>query len=399
MDGLLAMTVVCLIFGFGDFVSAKTKAIFSMMFVSSVVLLVGFWVGLPKTIFEDAALIKIGAILVAFLITHMGTLMSFNDLKKQWKTVIIALGAVAGVGVFVFLVGTPVLGREYAVAAAPPISGGVVAAIIVVGEAAKAKGLETIVVFATLLVVVQGFFGYPVASILLNKEAKRLKTLYRSGGLTSQLDAGDELAATSAAKEQKTKKKLIPELPKELQTTFILMAKLGFIAIIGFKLAALTNGVINKYVMCLLVGIVAREIGFLEENIMNKANAFGLAMVALMAIVFVNLVQATPEMVLSLLWPLVASLTLGLIGITIAAFILGKILGYTKEMAISIGVSALFGFPGTFIISNEVCNAVGETEEEKQALLNEILPKMLVAGFMTVTISSVILAGFMAKLI
>ncbi|MDK2917665.1 MAG: hypothetical protein PWQ37_398 [Candidatus Petromonas sp.] len=177
------------------------------------------------------------------------------------------------------------------------------------------------------------------------------------------------------------------------------MAKLGFVAIIGFKLAALTNGVINKYVMCLLVGIVAREIGFLEENIMNKANAFGLAMVALMAIVFVNLVQATPEMVLSLLWPLVASLTLGLIGITIAAFILGKILGYTKEMAISIGVSALFGFPGTFIISNEVCNAVGETEEEKQALLNEILPKMLVAGFMTVTISSVILAGFMAKLI
>ena len=151
--------------------------------------------------------------------------------------------------------------------------------------------------------------------------------------------------------------------------------------------------------MCLIVGIVGREIGFLEENIMNKANAFGLGMVALMAIVFSNLTQATPQMVLSLLSPLLASLTLGLIGISLFSFLIGKALGYSKEMAISIGVSALFGFPGTFIISNEVAKAVGETEEEKEAILNEILPKMLVVDFVTATISSVVLAGVMVKLI
>ena len=396
MDSLLALTVVCIIFAVGDFVSAKTKAIFSMMFVSSVILLIGFWVGLPTSIFEDAALLKIGAILIAFLITHMGTLMGFNDLKKQWKTVIIALGAVAGVGIFLFLIGSPILGREYAVAAAPPISGGVVAAIIV-GESAKVKGLETIVVFATLLVVVQGFFGYPVASILLSKEAKRIRKLYRENKISGKVSTEEELAATKSTK--KSKKYLIPPLPKDLQTTFILLAKLGIVAIIGFKLAAITNNIVNKYVMCLLVGIIGRELGFLEESIMTKANAFGLGMVALMAVIFANLTKATPEMVLTLLWPLVVSLTLGLIGISIITFFLGKILGYTKEMAISIGVSALFGFPGTFIISNEVANAVGETEEEKEAILNEILPKMLVAGFMTVTISSVVLAGIMAKLI
>lgn len=42
MDGLLAFTVLFIIFGFGDFVSSKTKAICSTLFISSVILLVGF---------------------------------------------------------------------------------------------------------------------------------------------------------------------------------------------------------------------------------------------------------------------------------------------------------------------------------------------------------------------
>ena len=395
MDSLLALTVLCLIFALGDFISAKTKSIVSMMFISSVVLMIGFWIGLPITIFEDAQMLGFGVLMIGLLITHMGTLMSFNDLKAQWKTVVISLGAVIGIGVFLFLVGPSIIGKEYAVASAPPIAGGVVAAIIM-GDAAKAKGLESIAVFTTLLVVVQGFFGFPVASFLLNKEAKKLLKTFRENNKSNDLINIEENTNT---KSKIVKKKLIPELPKDLQTSFILLTKLGFVALIGFKLSGLTNDIVHKYVMCLFVGILAREIGFLEENIMVKANAFGLAMVGLMAVVFSSLTKATPEMLGSLLFPLIVSLLLGLCGIAIASAILGKILGYSIEMSIAIGTSALFGFPGTFILSNEVANANGETEEERQAILNEILPKMLVAGFITVTIASVVLAGFMVKLI
>lgn len=398
MNGLLALVTLSIIFAIGDLASAKTKAIFSMMFVSSVILMVGFWVGLPSTIFEDSGLLQIGIILIGFLITHMGTLMSFKELKEQWKTAVIALVAVVGIGVFLFLVGSPILGREYAVAAAPPISGGVVAAIIM-GDAAKAKGIESIAVFTTLLVVVQGFFGYPVASFMLNKEAKRLVNMFRENKLSLQGKASAEVAVTSTINNAAPKYRIIPELPKELQTNFILFAKLGLVAVIGFKLSGLTNGIIHQYVMCLFVGIIAREIGFLEESIMVKANAFGLGMAALMAVIFSSLAKATPQMVLSLLAPLLISLALGTIGAGLSALAIGKILGYSKEMSIAIGVSALFGFPGTFIISTEVSNAVGQTDEEKKAILDEILPKMLVAGFVTVTISSVILAGVMVNML
>lgn len=396
MDSLIAITVVCSIFAVGDLVSAKTKSILSMMFVSSVILLVGFWVGLPETIFEDAGLISLGSLMIAFLITHMGTLLSIEDLKKQWKTVVIALGAIIGIGIFLFIVGSPILGREYAVAAAPPISGGVIAAIIM-GDAAKAKGLESIAVFTTLLVVTQGFLGLPVASLLLNKEAKRLLNNFRNNAVDNEAKAVEEVAAT-VNNPKKVKKKLIPPLPEELQTNYILLTKIGLVAILGFKIADLTNGVLNANVVCLLLGIIGREIGFLEENIMTKANALGLAMVGLMAVAFGNLTMATPQLLGSLIGLLVISLLLGLVGIIIFSGILGKVLGYSKEMAIAIGTSALFGFPGTYILSNEVANAVGETEEERKAILDEILPKMLVAGFITVTIASVILAGFMANL-
>lgn len=127
---------------------------------------------------------------------------------------------------------------------------------------------------------------------------------------------------------------------------------------------------------------------------MTKANSLGLAMVGLMSVFFDNLTMATPKLLASLLDPLVVSLILGLIGIIISSSMLGKILGYSKKMAISIEVTALLGFPGTYILSNEVVNTVGKNKDEKKVILDEILPKMLIAGFMTITISSVILAKF-----
>jgi hypothetical protein len=366
-----------------------------MMFVASVLFLIGFWAGIPATLFADAQLVGFGALMIGLLITHMGTLLSIDDLKKQWKTVLVALAAVGGIGLFLSVVGTPIVGKEYAVAAAPPISGGVVAAIIMSEEAA-AQGLDAIALFVTLLVVVQGFFGYPVASFMLNREAKKILANMGNTDEDILMENSSELAEKATSKERK---KLIPPLPKDLQTSYILLAKLAITAYISFQLAGLTNEIIHKYVMCLLVGVVAREIGFLEESVMNKANSFGLAMVALMAVIFGNLAKATPEMLVSILFPLVATLVLGVIGIAIFSGIMGKVLKLSPAMAIAIGSSALFGFPGTFIISNEVANANGKSPEEREAILDAILPKMLVAGFITVTIASVVLAGIMVKMI
>ena len=52
---------------------------------------------------------------------------------------------------------------------------------------------------------------------------------------------------------------------------------------------------------------------------------------------------------------------------------------------------------GTVIISNEVSESTGTTAEEKAAINAEIMPKMLVAGMVTVSVTSVLVAGVMSN--
>lgn len=383
MNSIGALTLVCAIFAIGDIVSIKTKSIISTMLVVLLLLLIGFWTKIPTTLFEDAGLLKIGGILIPFLIVHMGTLLNLSDLKKEWRTVIIAIGAVIGIAIFLLLLGIPLLGREFAISAAPPISGGVVAAIIM-GEKAEALGMDNIYLFATLLVVVQQFFGIPLASFLLNKEARKvLKTSDEKINIEKKLNE---------SKVESNKK-----ISSAYDTPYILLAKVGLVVFLSTKFAEITK--LNIYVVSLFFGLLFKELGFLQEDILKKANTFGLGMLALMAVIFNSTSMATPETLKGLLFPLIGSLVIATIGILIVSAIIGKILNYSMAISMAIGLSALFGFPGTFVISNEVANAVGETEEERLLILDHILPKMLVSGFVTVTIASVVLAGVMVNML
>ncbi len=388
MNGLLAILVILFAFAAGDLVSYKTKATFSMLFTTAVIFLLAFWGGLPATIFTDSGMLTIGMLTMSLLLTNMGTLISLKELGKQWRTVLIALSAVIGIGVFVYVIGSPIFGKQMAAAAAPPISGGVVAALIV-SDVAKAKALDSLAVFATLLLVTQTFFGTPVASYCLKKEARIV--------LNNRHNI--EPSAEETAVTEQPKKKLIPELKKELQTNSLLLAKVALVAFLATKVSELTNGAVNALIVCLVFGVIAREIGFLEKDPMTMANSHGFIMIALLTVIFNNLSAATPEMLMSLIGPIVGCLALGVIGLSIFSAVAGKFLGMDIYMSIAIGSSALFGFPGTFIIPNEVATVIAKNEEEKKIILDAILPKMIISGFVTVSIASVVLAGVMSNLI
>ena len=394
MSSMNALIVVFVILAIGDYISVKTKSVISAMLTASVLLLIGFWTKLPTTLFEDAGLLKIGGLLMPFLIVNMGTLLSVEDLKREWRTVLIALGAVVGIGVSLVLLGSPLVGREYAIAAAPPISGGVVAAIIM-GERAAALGMDSIFLFVTLLVVMQKFFGIPIASLLLKKEAQRLLR-EKSDVSIDELENLNLQRHSEAVMEVPRKRRLL-EFPENLQTSYILMAKMGVVVFLAYKVEALTK--LNVYVASLFLGVVFKELGFLEDGIMTKANSFGLGMISLMAVIFNSTSTATPQVLKELIGPILICLAVAVVGIVIFSSIIGKFLNYSKEMSISIGLSALFGFPATFVLSTEVANAAGKNKEEREYVLSQIMPKMLVSGFVTVTVASVLLASVMVNML
>ena len=120
MNAIISLAFIFVVLGIGDIISVKTKSIVSMLFTCSVLFLIGFWMGVPLTLFQDAQLFGIGALMITSLLTHMGTLLNFQQLKEQWRTVIIALSAIAGITLLLLTVGTLVIGRTAAMISAPP---------------------------------------------------------------------------------------------------------------------------------------------------------------------------------------------------------------------------------------------------------------------------------------
>ena len=410
MDAATAMLAIVMVaYALGDFASYKTKAYFSMIFVTGFILLFGFWFGIPKNVFDVTVLGSYAMISLPLILIHMGSMMKLNDIKQEWRTVVVAASGLVALTIGLYVVASPILGSKVmALTAAGPISGGIVATIIV-QEAAAKVGLEKLAVFATLLLVLQNFVGLPIASICLRKEARSLLHKRDNGLLLNEGSAvkSDPEVATWP---------IFPKMRKEVQTPFILLAKAIVGGVLALYLAQWYNGFvfsiadstgmawvkyfqIHKLVMSLVVGIMLYEVGFLEYRILDKANASGYAFFFCLILVFVSLPKAEPKLVMELLWPIVVAFTVAVFAIILTTWGLSKLVGYSWAMCTAIAVTCLFGFPGTYIITDEVTTAVCPSPEDKQFCMDHILPKMLIGGFVTVTIGSVVLAGTIAQMI
>ena len=388
MTAILSAAVIFVVFAAGDMISAKTKAIVSMLLVASVVFLAGFWTNIfPQTLFADSTLLSMAGLLVTMLLVHLGTTIKLRDFGAQWRTVIISALACVAISVAVYFLGQLIVDRGFALVGAPILSGGVVATLQMTEMANNASRPE-LAVFATLVMCAQGFVGYPVASLCLKSEAKRLKR---------DIDAGSVTLAPVNAAQATARKKLIPALPAKYNTPNTIIAKVILVALLSTWVSSLFHDAVNKLVWCLIFGVLLKELGFLDEDALGKANATGIVMPIITLSIFTNLASATPEMVGSMVVPLLVCVVIGTIAFSLASILVGKLFGYSWQMSMAIGSSCLFGFPGTVIISNEVSESTGTTAEEKAAINAEIMPKMLVAGMVTVSVTSVLVAGVMSN--
>lgn len=394
MDGMLALTIVCVIFAVGDFISDRTHAVIPVLLFATVTFLILFWSGIvPTTLFTDAGLMPISTMMTGLFIVNMGTLLDLKQFIEQWKVVVLGLAIVIVGGVLMFFVARPILGNNFAVALVGPITGGWVSAVVV-NDAITALGspesLKLAGVLATIIVAVQGIIGYPLASLFLRKEARRLVAGYKDGSIqwTRTFFEG-----AAKPQDQPAGKKLIPPLPERFQTPFILLGKSCIVALISFQISALTGGAVHKYVICLILGVLAQEIGFLEHDVMKKSNCYGIGLVVCMVSILVFLTAVTPADVVALLPVVAGAFIIGLLSMFVIAVIVGKFFKFSWMMCCGITCSCLFGFPGTYVVSTEVAKQVGGTEDEEQMILDNVLPKMLVAGFICLTVTSVIITG------
>lgn len=396
MPQLAAFAILVFILYIGDAVALRTKSKLPSVFVCAVLFLIGYWTFFPENIVEVAGIpTPVVYLAIYLLITNMGTLLSIDELKRQWRTVVIALSGIAGIAATLFTVGRLFLDYQTVIVATPPLTGGIVSSLIM-SEAAAEAGLESLAVLAILIYVMQGFIGYPLTSMMLQREGRRVLDLYRSGQWTVS-----DATATASKPDENCLPRLFRKLPPAYNTTYFKLFRLGVVAFLAWSAAQLIQPVfdISPFVLCLIGGVLASSVGFLERQPLQSANSFGFIIMILMLFIFGGLNRATPEMLLDLAGPMFGAIIIGIVGMYIFSFVAGKIFGMTPAMAFACSLTALYGFPADYVITNEVVNTLTDDEKERAALSAHMLPSMLVAGFVTVTMVSVVIAGIFVGLI
>lgn len=396
MNFLIAFTVVMVFMTVGEWVAAATRAFIPSVFITAVLFVIGFWTVLPKNVVATASFGSgFITICIALLLVHLGTLMNLRELLAQWKAVCIALLGVCGTLLLTLTLGTLIFDWKTVVAAVPPLTGGLVSALLM-SSGLKAQGLTTLVALPVAMFVIHSVVGYPLTSVLLKQESHRLLKLFRANG--SKLDPSIPKMRRGAEEEGDNRPKMI-QLPKAYQTSAFIMARVALVGVLAMGFGTITHNIINSNVVCLIFGVIAHQLGFLEDNALNKAGVFNWLMYGLLAYVFGQLSATTPAVLGSIVLQIAVLIVLGVLGMFLASRVLAKPFGMSWQMAFSCSLTALFGFPADYILTSEVASAVATTEDEEEYLTQQMMPKMLVGGFATVSVASVIIATIFLKLL
>lgn len=378
-----AFTVLLLVFAISEILAKVTKGWVPSVLVIMILMLVGFSTGLfPKTIIDDAgvsdALFKVAC---GLLVTHLGTLISRKEMAAQWKTVIISLMGVASIAVICLTLGTALFGFDNAIAAAPPLAGGAIATAMM-SSAATEAGKTSAALVAIVCLSLQGLVGYPLTSFCLKKETRRLTKLYRNGEFK---------ASTAASEDKKDEKK------KRATSTTIILLKLALITLAAYWIDYATKGYIPMYVVCLLLGFAAHELKLVETDALHEASSYGFVMTALMMGLFKTLASSGTDGIASVVGIAAALVAFATVAMGLMALLASKIFKQSFFMCYAIVLNAFSGFPINMLITTEAININTEEGDERDNITAEIMPKMLVAGFVCVTIVSVLLAGILVR--
>ena len=392
-----AVFAVLLIFFVGDFVGAITKAKISSMFVIMMGFLVLFMTGIyPANIMEISGFAGVASLGQYFLLFNMGTSVDIATLKKEWRTVLCAVvgmaAAILGCAVVI-----PLVGKDFALAAAPVVNGGIVATTTMV-DACNNLGLDTAAALATFIYAVQKFVGTLPASNCGLSVANALVADLRA---KHAADPNYSWYAEQSAAAGGEKKTYFWENKKKYYTTFICLAIAAAFMWLAQILGNLCQGWVNMSIWCMVFGIIVRNTGLVPSNLLRdfaKANGF---------FSFLSLCTIIPSLAkvdLTMLPTIGFATVVIFVAVLVFTFIVfyltpaWKIVG-SKNLSIGIAMCQMIGYPGTELIATEIANAVAQTPEERDAVSGKIQTAYVISGFTSVTILSVFIASVLAKML
>lgn len=390
MSLILAFTILCGIYALGTFTGKITKGRVGSALISLIVMLFGFWMGIiPKDIVQVSQISAVYNICSAVIITNVAASIDLKQLKQYWKLSLTCVGGLVGLTIMVLLIGSPIFGKEFALASYPTLTGGAQATRLV-SETLNANGAVTLAGLVVLLNSAQSWFGIPVITKGVRSECIRLLSLHRAGSINQE-----EVISVSHADSSKVP--LIERIPKKYDSPWIHITLLAFVSYIGTLIASvtgpLTNNIVGNTLVCLLLGVVARKMGILVPNPLAKSGLFNFFMFACLIGLRANLANVSFDSFIANIVPMCVLILLGGIGLWLGGGILGKLFKIPKGITMAACFGAYLGYPLNYQLAEEIIESLAENAEEKALLQNNILNKVFIGSLVSVTILSLVIAS------
>lgn len=385
-DPLISITLYLGLYAVGTVIADKTKGLICEALFLCLVYAIGFATGIiPR---DSLVSTGIPGVLSAFgvmmIIGNLGTMIELRRFLREWRTVAICCGGLLIMTLLCGVIGTIVYDKYYAFSAIPPLAGGVIAQQLV-SEAASNAGMPQYGAFAALVCSFQTFIGIPLSAYLLRKHC----------------DPIVEKKAFEMEYEAKEKRfpnlRIFRPLPKSWSDGSVMVTKLLLVTLLGSFVASATG--IPSAVVILVLAILFAELGFLERETLTKAGYMNFLFMGLIMLLPLDFSSLTIESLGNMVLPMVFMIVLGAIGLIIGGAIVGVFLKIDWKLSAALALSAFLGYPLTESIVRTVVRSFKLPQEEEGKLLSMVLPQMIIAGFTTVTVVSVLMAGVIAPMI
>ncbi|WP_078394251.1 hypothetical protein [Shouchella patagoniensis] len=384
MEPIFLALIFIAIIAVGEVISIGSRARIPTLLVVVATVFILLQTGiLPESYIAASTFVAVGGVLVPVLIVHLGTMIPFKTMMQQYQAVIITLIGLAFSVTAVIVLVTLFFDYETAVAGAGPITGGIIAYIIT-AEGLREAGLTAIVAVPVTVFTIQNFFGMPLSSIFLSRYAKKICAGETAATLVDATTKEVEI-------ESNQKRHLLPKA--FMESNFILL----FLLFAGGAIAVFLDGLtgINASLWALAIGVTGAALRIYPERSMEKANSSGITMIALIFVVINSLIGVTWGQIVASLLPVMVIMVVGITGLMVGAIIGAKVFKWDLNKSIPVVLTALYGFPGDYLIVEEISRSVGQTEAEQKRIKDELLAPMLIGGFTSVTVGSVAMASIL----
>ncbi len=396
-----ALTLLTGVYLFSTYVAKLTGGRLPSALMTTPIMMGLFWSGFMTAADVDASgLTLVYTMTMAVLLVNMGTTLDYKMLWKKRKLILVCFGALAGAAVASLTIGRALYGRQFVVASYPTLAGSQVATYMM-QAACEAQGLMELSAIILLILVAQQWISMPIIANLTRYEGRKMLAAIHRGDLA--LPQREDQGASGAAQEGPTGRKWIDAVPSKYDTVYLHLFLCAFFSWIASLIArvtgGLTGGILNVSLMGLVVGVIARQLGLISRDPLAKAKVLPFFMMAMIMAMRKSLANLSPTGLLEALGPIAGILFLGAAGIILASLIVGRLVGLTWAMSILVGIQCYSGYPVNYQISTEVIEAITEDQQERDYLKDTIVPNLVIGGVISVSITSVIIAGVFVNLL